>query len=68
MSVWAWPVIIYAGVLIVPALRRRMPGMALVFAALGLAAAVLSAQTNPALRFIAPLLMLLAGYWATGPF
>ena len=68
MSVWAWPVIAFAALLIVPAIYRRRPLLALSFVAVAALAAALATVTAPAVRFAAPLLLLLLAYWSTGPF
>jgi hypothetical protein len=68
MAPWVWPVLVFAAVLVGAAAGRRMFALAaglLVYAAV---AAALSTGGGPVLRFIAPLTVLVTGYWLTKPF
>ena len=68
MSVWVWPVAVFAGVLFVAAIRRGRFGLAAGFAAYAAISAWLSDATAAPVRFTAPLIALVAGYWLTAPF
>lgn len=68
MSLWAWPAIVFAAVLLVPALARGRVALAALIAAFAVASAALATLDGAAARFIAPLIVLLAGYWLSGPF
>ncbi|HEX6323271.1 MAG TPA: phosphatase PAP2 family protein [Vicinamibacterales bacterium] len=68
MAPWVWPVLVFAAVLVWAAAGRRMFAPAaglLVYAAV---AAALSTAGAAWLRFIAPLIVLVTGYWLTKPF
>ena len=68
MSPWMWPAVAFALLLCVAALVRRRFLLAAGFVAYGLLAVWLSAADAPLPRFVAPLLVLVAGYWLTAPF
>ncbi|MEX2273536.1 MAG: hypothetical protein WD690_18855, partial [Vicinamibacterales bacterium] len=68
MTPWVWPPIVFAAILFVTALWRRRPMLAASFALYALGAVFLSNVTQTPLRFIAPLIVLVAGYWLTAPF
>lgn len=68
MSVWAWPAIVFAAILLAPALARRRFGLAALIALFAAASAWLATLDGAAVRFAAPPVVLLAGYWLSGPF
>ena len=68
MSVWVWPAVVFAGVLCVAAVRRGRFGLAAGFAAYAAISAWLAGATAAPVRFTAPLIALVTGYWLTAPF
>jgi hypothetical protein len=68
MSVWVWPAVVFAGVLLVAAVRRGRFGLAAGFAAYAAISAWLAGATAAPVRFTAPLIALVGGYWLTAPF
>jgi hypothetical protein len=68
MAPWVWPALVFAAVLTAAALLRRRRGLAAGFLLYGVAAVLLSGATAAPLRFISPLVVLVAGYWLTAPF
>ena len=68
MSVWAWPIVLFAAILAPAALARRRVGLALGLAAYAAMAIAASAAGGAVARFLLPPIFLLIGYWATGPF
>jgi hypothetical protein len=68
MAPWVWPALVFAAVLSAAALQRRRPGLAVAFVLYSGATLLLSSITAARLRFAAPLIVLVAGYWLTAPF
>jgi hypothetical protein len=68
MAPWIWPVLVFSAAIFWAAASRRMFGLAAGLVLYAVAAAALATADAPALRFTGPLLILVLGYWLTGPF